>query len=140
MGSWNTSIKFGIDLIDRDHRRLFDLIDAIQDEASKDTPDPEVIQGILRELREYANYHFKREESLMLASDYDAEAFNPHRIEHEYFETMVRSVDVLYRIDEHLINVDKLMDILREWLITHIGIVDRAYVKTVHDFCRKFKS
>jgi len=140
MSTWNSSINFGIGLIDRDHQRLFHLIDTIQEENAKGEPDTDVILRAINELRDYANTHFKREEALMLAADYDIEAFNPHRIEHEYFENTIRSVDILYKNNKDLINIDRLMDILRNWLVSHIGIVDRAYVKTVKNFCKQFKS
>ena len=140
MSSWNDKSKVGIDIIDRDHHRLFDLIDTIQAEHVKTQQNKDVILNVIRELRNYTNTHFKREEALMIASDYDIEAFNPHRVEHEYFENMVRAVDILYKNNEELINIDKLMGILRTWLTHHIGIVDRAYVQSVNTFCKRFKS
>ena len=139
MGSWNDSVKVGIDIIDRDHHKLFDLIDLIQDEAAKKKPDRTVILSVIRDLRGYANTHFKREEALMIAADYEVSAFNPHRIEHEYFENLVKAVDVLYKIDDELINLNKLMNILREWLSHHIGVVDHSYVDTVDSFCKRFQ-
>ena len=138
MGSWTDKAKVGIDIIDRDHHRLFDLMDTIQDENAKKNPNRDIILSVIKELRAYTNTHFKREEALMLASDYDSDAFNPHRVEHEYFENMVKAVDVLYKNNEELINIDKLMVILRDWLTHHIGIVDRAYVGSVNEFCRRF--
>ena len=140
MSTMDESLVFGISIIDRDHRKLFGLIDAVKEACSADECDRNTILFVIRELKEYANTHFKREEALMLAADYDLEAFNPHRIEHEYFESMVKAVGVLYENDRELINIHKLMDILTDWLTNHIGIVDRAYVKSVNNFGKKFRA
>jgi hemerythrin-like metal-binding protein len=136
MNNLDKSLTFGIDIIDADHSNLFRLIHIIRDECAKDSSDKDVLLHAVKELRGYANTHFKREEAIMLAANYDA--FNPHRVEHEYFERMINSVFYLYQYNEELINIHKLMDILELWLVNHIGVVDRAYVKTVNEFCKKF--
>ena len=137
MNAISSSLKFGIDVIDRDHARLFELIGIIQEEHGKKTGKSAVILHAIKELREYANTHFKREEALMIASDYDA--YNPHRVEHEYFENMIKAVCILYENNESLINLGSLMEVLQSWLINHIGIVDRAYVGSVINFCGRFQ-
>lgn len=115
--------KTGIELIDNEHRRLFEIIAEVKrlihDEMMTDKYD-EIIQ-LLSSLREYTRFHFEHEEELMEAMHYpDLEI---HCMAHTAF--IDRLVDInlseLNNIDdnqqEFLLN---LLSFLQSWLVEHI--------------------
>jgi hemerythrin len=110
----------GIELIDSEHARLFELAnEAYQLMQDQYTPDKyDYIVGILNSLRDYAKQHFSDEETYMESIQY--KKLFTQKIEHQAFITKLEEIN-LDTIDE---NQEKaildLLAFLNEWLIQHI--------------------
>ena len=67
---WNDSYKTGVELIDRQHKKLVDILNQL-DESLAERSGHQVLLNLLNELVEYTKYHFKAEEELMRSLEYD---------------------------------------------------------------------
>lgn len=115
----------GIELIDREHAKLFEIIrktnDTIHAQFLHDKYD-EIIH-ILDELREYTKKHFKDEEQYMESIHYDGLA--NQRIAHEAFVKRLNELN-LQEIDENQTDyLEELIQFLLTWLSSHILRMDK---------------
>lgn len=112
--------KTGIELIDNEHKMLFDIADRIymliNNEFIIDKYDK--IVNLIEELKDYAAFHFKDEEAYMESINY--KKMFTQKIDHENFIEKLNEID-LNKLDE---NQDKyildLLEFVNQWLVTHI--------------------
>jgi hemerythrin len=120
---WNESFSVKVKRLDDDHRKLFDLTNALFD-AMRVGKGNTIIQQIVAELCDYARIHFQTEEALMERAKY--EALPGHRLEHQRF---------FARVDEFKKqlgaggagNSAVVLGFLKDWLTKHIKQVDQSY-------------
>lgn len=120
MIKWSSEYVIGIDKIDEQHKRLFEIAnqayDLLKDEFSIDKYDKIVV--IIKELQDYTKYHFKFEEDYMASIGY--RKFFSQKVAHDDFIKKIYSID-LKKIDS---NQDKaiinLLDFVVEWIGAHI--------------------
>ena len=121
--------KIGVDLIDEQHKKLFELANKayilLKDDFSLDKYDK--IVHILEELKDYTIFHFKSEEEYMESIEY--KRLFTQKIEHEKFiktleDTNYRDIDE--NQDESLV---KILNFLNDWLIEHILKTDKLIVQ-----------
>ncbi len=116
----------GIDMIDQEHKQLFDYAgeayDLLQEEFTPDKYDK--IDAILEKLRDYTVKHFSDEEAYMESIQY--KKIFTQKIQHQEF---INKLDEF--IDQHEKDEgnqdEQIMDILNyltDWLINHILHVD----------------
>lgn len=119
----------GIDMIDQEHKQLFDYAneayELLQEEFTPDKYDK--IDAILEKLRDYTVKHFTDEEAYMESIQY--KKIFTQKIQHQAF---IKKLDEF--IDQHEKDEgdqaeqdEQIMDILNyltDWLINHILHVD----------------
>jgi methyl-accepting chemotaxis protein len=109
--------------MDRQHQRLFDLInqfyDALQDGKSKD-----VLSKTLTELVSYVDIHFADEENLMRQIRYPALA--AHQTKHRRLVDHVKKLFSDFQAGRP-VNSLNLADFLKNWLVQHIQKEDKQY-------------
>lgn len=126
----------GIEMIDREHARLFDIIRDVYEISTSQTLHDKYdeIVRLLEELKEYTEFHFKDEEEYMASIDYPG--LEGQKRAHAAF------VDKLVNIDmEELNSIDEnqeeyligLIDFLLGWLTEHILKVDKLIGKFVEE-------
>ena len=105
--------------IDDQHHQFVDLTNRFQDLANGD--DVKLRDGVLKELKAYATFHFQSEENLMLQYDYPAR--ERHAVEHRR---------LLAALEVHIDDVmaarsppAKLILFLWKWLINHTNVEDK---------------
>jgi hemerythrin-like metal-binding protein len=130
---WRPEMSVGMDLLDDDHKFLILVINRIAENLEKDGPD-DALLACLSALRNYAAFHFAREEAVMRACGYETLA--EHRDEHEKFTD--RMDDLARRIDEDSLKVRQAVDAallgyLRNWLFHHVLVIDMSYRELVHN-------
>ena len=117
--------KTGIDLIDKEHRRLFEIIretDALTNDILFNDKYDE-IKNIIAELKDYTILHFHDEEEYMKSVDY--EGLQAQIYAHQAF------VDLLNEVNLEAVDGDQegylreLIDFLAGWLINHILKMDK---------------
>lgn len=112
--------KTGIDKIDEEHKRLFEIADQVyevlMDEFIPDKYD--YIVEILNELKDYAETHFTNEEEYMASIGY--KKLFTHKVEHHDFIEKLNEYD-LDAIDENQKEtIMELLTFLSNWLVDHI--------------------
>ncbi|WP_234118724.1 bacteriohemerythrin [Clostridium hydrogenum] len=120
MIKWNSEYVIGIDKIDEQHKKLFEIAnkayDLLKDEFSIDKYDK--IVAIIKELQDYTKYHFKFEEDYMASIGY--RKFFAQKVAHDDFIKKIYSID-LKKIDSNQDKaIIKLLDFVVEWIGEHI--------------------
>ena len=110
----------GIEQIDEEHTRLFEIADETYNLSRKEflvDKYDQVIQ-ILKELKEYATMHFEHEEAYMESIGY--KKMFTQKVQHNAFCEKLNSWN-LYDIDENSEEiVDEILNFLTNWLVSHI--------------------
>ncbi|MCF8199105.1 MAG: bacteriohemerythrin [Sulfuritalea sp.] len=119
---WTDKLLTGIDEIDQQHQVLFDVA-ARLDLAVTSEEKWSAVHFALVELTNFVNIHFAVEEALMRLHRYPE--LDAHIADHRKFSRE------LAEIKAHSIQDDvsaKMTDLVRNWLVEHIGKFDRDYV------------
>jgi len=125
--TWDDSIRFGIEVIDRQHHHLVDLVNKLH-HAMRSRAGRAVLASTLAELARYTVEHFQTEERLMAAARYPQ--LDAHKREHEKLVNEVVAFQRQFESGSATITLD-LMNFLSDWLLNHIKGVDRRYVSTL---------
>lgn len=120
MYQFKDEFRIGIDSIDKEHQKLFEIADrayeTLMDEFIPDKYD--YIVEILNELKEYAATHFKHEEEYMASIRY--KKLFSQKASHEEFIEKISTYD-LEQIDENQKEaILGVLDFLNDWLVHHI--------------------
>ncbi len=112
--------KTGIDFIDEQHSRLFEIADEAYNLLKNDfTIDKfDKVIDLIDELKDYTIFHFKSEEEYMDSINYKRRF--TQKIEHDAFIKKLEEVD--YKTidkdpDEYIL---KILEFLNQWLTGHI--------------------
>lgn len=114
----------GIDLIDQEHKRLFELAEETYQILKQEfTPDKyDYIQALLQELKNYTIMHFEHEEQYM--EEIGHKKLYTQKIQHEGFR---RKLDELMNqdnlngaLEEQDQVVEDILQFLTDWLVSHI--------------------
>ncbi|MBF0383710.1 MAG: bacteriohemerythrin, partial [Magnetococcales bacterium] len=121
MVEMDQSMLVGYKAIDDDHRRLFELVNRLNESIVRGH-DNNSIMEILNQLVEYTGWHFRHEDRLMQTSDY------PHYNQHKQAHNSL--VDQVVKIQNDIKQNDadissELMLFLLDWLNTHIHNEDK---------------
>ena len=126
--SWSDDFAIGIDIIDEQHKRLFDYFDEI--ELCIKSGDDSSINDICRGLIDYAVSHNTFEESLMKQAGYPM--LDAHHQIHEAFKE--RAYGYLEKINAGADSMKIARDVRTDiglWLINHIKREDKHYAPYV---------
>ncbi len=129
MYNFKDDYKTGIESIDDEHRKLFEIADRAYEIMIDDfIPDKyDYIVEILKELKDYATTHFKNEEDYMVSIGY--KKLFTQKMEHMQFMEKMEQYD-LEAVDENQKEVImELLDFLGNWLVDHILESDKLIGK-----------
>lgn len=120
---WSDAFRVGVEEIDRQHRKLIDLVNELHREMSQ-RRGSEALGRIVQGLVNYIETHFAYEEKLMTEHGYpEAQA---HRAAHQKLAEQVREFQRrLEAGDTNMLTA--LLTFLSEWLTKHIQGADRAF-------------
>ena len=112
--------KIGVEQIDEQHKKLFELADQaymlLKDNFSLDKYDK--IVDIINELKEYTIFHFRSEEDYMESINY--KKLFTQKIEHEKFIKALEEIDLRHIDENQDEGLVKILNYLNEWLTEHI--------------------
>lgn len=127
---WKKEYEVGIEVVDSQHRKLFEIagraFDLLKNEYITDKYDAMV--EILQELKDYAEFHFATEEQYLEEIGY-RKLFS-HKMEHQSFIREIHGID-LEELD--LNQEDHMLSILQfivDWIDRHILEKDRQFAVT----------
>lgn len=116
----------GIDMIDEEHKQLFDYANEAYELLHEEfTPDKyDDIAVILEKLREYTKKHFADEEAYMESIQY--KRLFTQKIQHNQFIEKLEQFDLAHLNDNDCQDeqIMEILDFLTNWLIDHILHVD----------------
>ena len=117
--------KIGIELIDAEHKRLFEIVretnDVIAAQFLYDKYDE--IVDILNELKDYTVMHFQDEERYMESIGY--EGLELQRMAHNAFVNRLNEINLDDMDDNQKEYLDELLQFLLSWLSNHILKMDK---------------
>ncbi len=127
--TWNDSFLLNIDVIDNQHKKFFDIFDLIL--LLSKSEDIVKVSAVIEELRDYAQYHFKAEETLM--QNAHSENMEFHIIQHQFFVNKIAEFTIAKNYNNPVLT-NQIVVFMRKWLLMHITEIDRMYVESVQKF------
>jgi len=122
---WSAELEVGVDTIDAQHRELFRAINSLLQGQEHGAASPAEIPGVIGFLEDYVVNHFGMEEVYMRRLTYPGYPF--HKNEHVTFIGNFYDLRDEFDADGGSPEVaDKLARFLGDWLVHHIGKVDKA--------------
>ena len=119
---WDQSFETNTPEVDAQHRRLVEIINNLADGIGRSSIDE--LQQTLAQLKDYAQYHFRAEETIMEAAGYDELA--EHRDEHLAFVDQLQLFDLDIILASEGLAWD-MYQFLSGWLTSHILVVDKKF-------------
>jgi len=129
---WNSTFSIGVEKIDGQHRRLFQLANQLEKELAGQQ-SAESVGEALKFLVDYTSYHFKDEESLMAQISYPD--LGAHRELHKQLIDKVRALLLDIRTGG-LPTVADLISFLYQWIVEHIEQEDKKIGSAVREYQR----
>jgi len=125
MYEFKEDFRVGIDFIDDEHRRLFEIADkaynVLMDEFIPDKYD--YIVEIINELKNYAATHFKHEEEYMESIKY--RRLLSQKVMHNDFLEALDKYNIYDLDNENQMEVIlEILNLLNDWLINHLYKAD----------------
>jgi len=130
---WDIQFETGIDDIDRQHRKLVQLINSLGRvlvSESEAVAFSKSLFEIFDELTEYVNYHFRCEEELMALHHGDGVHEDAHKSAHAEFIRQVLASRIAAN-DNPAEVTGKILAFLSKWLMTHIVGTDMRMAKMI---------
>lgn len=123
---WKDEYNIGVDNIDREHQKLFGIINELFALRDEEKIDPEKYKDGIRYLKEHALQHFLDEEVYMEFIEH--KELEMHKRLHKGFreETLPALEQELIAQDYSLDAVDHFLGVCAGWLIGHTLTEDRA--------------
>lgn len=121
---WNHSYSVDNPEIDRQHKKLFELINFLQDSiVARQTRS--ALNQALEELLDYTAFHFSTEEKYMRQSQYPK--FEQHQQEHDRFTQKALDTHQRLQAGKHVYSLS-IVQFLQDWIIHHVLHSDRQYI------------
>tara|TARA_B100000315_G_scaffold43957_1_gene38925 strand:+ start:4471 stop:4878 length:408 start_codon:yes stop_codon:yes gene_type:complete len=125
---WSDLYRVNIEELDQQHKQLLNIVNEF-DEAVETKKEEETTKNILKNLLDYADMHFKKEEELMDQHGYPEIA--EHKKQHDDL------LEELFHIYKNFIGSDRdaafqTVFLLGDWLLNHTDIDDKKLAKYLH--------
>ena len=123
---WQEDFCIGVDVIDQEHRRLFQIINKLFTFREEEKDSQWISQEGIKYFKGHAMRHFVDEEAYMESIDYPG--LERHRTIHQGFRenTLPALEQELERADYSLEAVDHFLGVCAGWLIGHTLTEDQA--------------
>ncbi len=121
---WSDEYSVGIRSIDMDHQGLFIEMNDLKDAVEHNRGD-RIIGNTIDNLVRYVHDHFEREERMMRVYRYPG--YRRHKEAHDKLAGQVYAIQKLYDCDASTVDLDKMVEFLRGWLMRHILGSDMDY-------------
>ncbi len=120
--SWHDDYSVGVQHIDKQHRRLFDIANHVMTEIGRGD-SREAVGEVVETLIAYTMYHFADEEALL--ERYGYPETDGHKQRHKRLIVQVREMRERLATDD--VATNELLEFLHKWIVNHILIEDRKF-------------
>jgi hemerythrin len=125
--SWKEEYELGISEIDEQHKKMLGIINELHDlMGQEEKADQGQIDKIIKEMADYAMYHFKTEEKYFNIFSY--EDTESHMTIHNQYVQKVNEWQDKYNAEKDPAIFFEIFNYLQDWWIWHICHTDRDYV------------
>jgi hemerythrin-like metal-binding protein len=118
---WNSSFAIGIEAIDMQHRKIFELLLSVENSLVKRDPW-HILRFHLSQLAEYMKFHLAVEESLLEVACYPD--LHVHREQHTRIVNLMEELENKLQHDSSGENVVRFFE---DWFLRHVLSSDRDY-------------
>lgn len=121
---WSDELSVGLGDVDEQHQWLVTLTNRLHDELGRADQNRAAVSAVLDELMNYTMNHFIMEEEMFQRFGYPQAS--QHKALHDAF-----TQQVLRTITDFEGGADvgrQVLDMLKNWLVHHIMVEDKAYV------------
>ncbi len=115
--------------IDEQHENIFAVLNKLF-EATKVGTASEVLGGIIKDMAEYAVYHFETEEKYM--KEFAFEGYDEHKKKHDEFVAKVTDFKNMFDAGQASVSVE-VLSFLFDWVKEHVIDMDKQYVQCFTD-------
>ncbi len=124
---WKDDLATGLELIDKQHKQFFKLVNKLLDSSIKDE-DSKIVMDSFLFLKYYILAHFSVEESAML--EYKYPLFARHKTRHIYFRNEIDRLEMSLKsnVPAHEIAI-RLNYLAVNWFMNHIKVEDKQLCK-----------
>jgi hemerythrin-like metal-binding protein len=124
---WKSEFELGIEEIDEQHKKVLAIINKLYDLFNEKKLDDQVaIDSIIKELADYAIYHFQTEENYFKIYGY--EQAQGHIEVHNQYRAKIEDWRKRYDENKDPAIFFEISNFLQDWWTWHINNTDRAYV------------
>ncbi len=125
---WNERYNIGVDIIDKEHKKLFSILNKLFDFGQQEEKSQWVCQEAIKYFRDHALKHFADEEAYMVSIDYAG--LEVHRRIHRNFrERTIPALERELELNKYSPeSVNHFLGVCAGWLIGHSLIEDHAIV------------
>lgn len=125
---WKDEYNIGVDIIDKEHRRLFKIINKLLVFSDEEKKSQWACQEGIKFFKDHAMNHFDEEEQYMESINY--EGLKTHRLIHQGFreDTLPALERELEEMNYSPNSVDHFLGVCAGWLVGHTLTEDRAIV------------
>lgn len=124
--AWTPKYSVNISKIDQQHSKFIDILNNLNMTLKKGE-GREIIDRIIAELEDYADFHFKTEEDLF--KKYDYPEYVEHKKEHDDFKKKVK--EFLEKSQNQksgkVVLTIEISNFMLDWLINHILKSDKKF-------------
>jgi hemerythrin-like metal-binding protein len=120
---WKDEYSVGVEKLDRQHRRLFKIVNKLI-ERSAAFSDLKLVPQTLTEMLNYAKEHFTDEEELM--QEYGYPEIEPHKEQHAYFIKTTAELSINALNNQSMVSRE-IAEFLKLWWSLHILKTDMKY-------------
>lgn len=117
---WKEEYCIGVELIDKQHKYMFEIGNNAYKLLNKDSHMDryEDVILLIQDLNQYAKFHFHTEEEYMLKINYNE--YLDQCLDHERFIKMIDEMN-LEKVDEDIQkHIEVILEFIFTWLIEHI--------------------
>lgn len=125
---WNNRYDIGVDIIDKEHKKLFRILNKLFDFRQEEEKSQWVCQEAVKYFKDHALQHFYDEEQYMISVDYSG--FELHKRIHDNFRdvTLPALEKELEQTNYSENSRDHFFGVCAGWLIGHTLTEDQAIV------------
>lgn len=126
--AWNERYNIGVDIIDKEHKKLFSILNKLFDFGRQEEKSQWVCQEAVKYFKDHALQHFADEEAYMFSIDYAG--LEMHRRIHKNFrERTIPALERELELSEYSADsINHFLGVCAGWLIGHSLIEDYAIV------------
>ena len=128
---WLSSFDTHIDIVDKQHKKLFDLLKVLSAHFENEQINNELLNHTFNEMSRYAQQHFIDEEQLMQHHNLDDRHIRLHRMEHNSFMYDTQQLGIQLSSEQYLDEstlkklLEKTIGFITAWLTYHILGMDQ---------------